>query len=186
MKKLKTLIVDDDLISVKLIEKRLKNANCEIETARDGTEAVELISQSYFDVVLTDLQMPGDIDGIGVLEAAKRKSARTEVILITAHASVNNAVRAMKKGAADYLQKPIIADELMLRLEKIRDFKTAITNADDLREALDVTEKSASQTIMNLEMKLFQLQSKLFEVNKVLSDINVEASARIRLALEEI
>jgi len=89
---------------------------------------------------------------------------RTEVILITAFASVENAVEAMRKGAADYLQKPINHDELMLRLEKISSMNALIKNAGDLREAMDVTEQNAAATIQNLEMEISRLNRKLSEV----------------------
>jgi len=74
-----------------------------------------------FDVVLTDLMIPGEIGGIEVLQIAKEINDKTEVVLITAHSSVDTAVQAMKKGAADYLEKPLSFDELFLRLDKIAD-----------------------------------------------------------------
>ena len=74
------------------------------------------------------------------------------MIVITAHSSVDTAVDAMKKGAVDYLEKPVNFDELFLRLEKISEVKALMKNAGDLREAMDVTESSAAQTIQNLEI----------------------------------
>lgn len=184
MNNLKLLAVDDELVSRSFLERKLKNAGYDIESAENGNEAIDLISKSYFDVVITDLIMPGDVDGIGVLEAAKANySGKTEVILITAHASVDSAVEAMKKGASDYLQKPINFDELMFRLEKIGNVKALVKNAGDLREAMDVTEMNAAQTIQDLEIKVFQLQNKLYEINKVLSDYDIDASERVRIAL---
>jgi DNA-binding NtrC family response regulator len=112
MSDLKILVVDDDPTSRLLLERRLEAAEYEIESVQNGAEAYALISKHHFDVVLTDLKMPGDIDGMAVLEATKAKNSRSEVILVTAHASVDNAVEAMRKGAADYLQKPINFDEL--------------------------------------------------------------------------
>jgi DNA-binding NtrC family response regulator len=123
MKNLKILIVDDDPVTRLLLNKKLKMAEYEFETAENGVEALNILSKCGFDVVLTDLMMPGGVDGIGVLEAVKEKYTRTEVILLTAFASVENAVEAMKKGAADYLQKPINFDELFLRLDKISNLK---------------------------------------------------------------
>ncbi|MEA2038527.1 MAG: response regulator [Thermodesulfobacteriota bacterium] len=170
MNNLKILVVDDDPATVSLLERRLKNAGYEIETADNGAEAVRLISKCHFDVVLTDLMMPGGLDGMGVLEAARQMSNRTEVILITAYASVDNAVEAMKKGATDYLQKPVNCDELLLRLEKISNLKTLIRDAGDLREAMDITEANAAQTIQNLEMEVARLQKKLSEIRKIVSE----------------
>jgi DNA-binding NtrC family response regulator len=109
-----------------------------------------------------------------VLEAAKTKNEQTEVILLTAHASVENAVEAMKKGAADYLQKPINFYELTLRMEKIRDYKKLLKNAQDLREAMDVTEQNAAQTIQHLEMSVAELQSVVSEIRQVIISQSID------------
>ena len=175
MNKLKILVVDDDPVTRLLLKKRLSKAEYEVESAKNGVEAVGLISKSYFDVVLTDLMMPGGVDGIGVLDAIKTKYSQTEVILITAFASVDNAVKAMKKGATDYLQKPINLDELMLRLEKISIMKSLAKDATDLREAMDVTERNAAQTIQALEFMVSELQHKFSEIKRILSEDSREA-----------
>ena len=168
MSSLKILVVDDDPATRLLLKKWLKKEEYDVETAASGTEAVNIIAEHYYDVVLTDLMMPGGLDGLGVLEAVKEShGGRIEVILITAFASVENAVAAMRKGAADYLQKPINHDELMLRLEKISSMKALIKNAGDLREAMDVTEQNATATIQNLEMEIARLNRKLSEVLEV-------------------
>ena len=184
MSNLKILAVDDDPITRLLLEKKLKKAEYEVETAKDGVEAVRLISKSYYDVVLTDLIMPGGIDGIGVLETVKKTQSRTEVILLTAYASVDNAVEAMKKGAANYLQKPINFDELLLQLDKINTLNRLVKNAGDLREAMDVTEKNAAQTIQYLEIGVSQLQDQLSEARRILSKQNIDSATRIAMAID--
>ncbi len=184
MSNLKILAVDDDPITRLLLEKKLKKAEYEVETAKDGVEAVRLISKSYYDVVLTDLIMPGGIDGIGVLETVKKTQSRTEVILLTAYASVDNAVEAMKKGAANYLQKPINFDELLLQLDKINNLNKLVKNAGDLREAMDVTEKNAAQTIQDLEIGVSQLQDQLSGVQRILSKQNIDSATRIAMAID--
>jgi DNA-binding NtrC family response regulator len=123
MQSLKILVVDDDPVTRNLLMKRLVRAEYEVEMAENGIEAVRMISAKHYDVVLTDLMMPGGVDGIGVLESAKENSLKTEVVLITAHGSIDNAIVAMKKGAVDYLEKPINFDELFIRLEKIQNIK---------------------------------------------------------------
>ncbi len=168
MNNLKILAVDDDPSTLSLLEKKLKKEGYEIETAGNGADAVRLISKYRFDVVLTDLMMPGGPDGIAVLEAAKERHGNTEVILITGYASVDNAVEAMKKGASDYLQKPINLEELFLRLEKICNLKTLVRDASDLREAMDVTEATASETIQELEIQVAMLQEKLQRIREVI------------------
>ena len=96
------------------------------------------------------------------------------MILLTAHASVENAVEAMRKGAADYLKKPINFYELTLRIEKIRAYKKLLKNAQDLREAMDVTEQNASQTIQQLEMSVAELQGVVSEIRRVIISQSID------------
>ncbi|BBO72416.1 hypothetical protein DSCA_63460 [Desulfosarcina alkanivorans] len=186
MTSLKILVVDDDPVTRTLLNKRLINEDYAVDIAEDGLVAMEKLSRQYYDVVLTDLMMPGGVDGIGVLEEAKRINIKTEVVLITAHASVDNAIEAMKKGAVDYLQKPINFDELFLRLDKIRNLKMIIKNASDLREAMDVTEKTSAETIQDLEIMVAELNGQLTAARDILRDQSRDAEARIRLALDHL
>jgi two-component system OmpR family response regulator len=186
MQNLKILVVDDDPVTLALLQKRLVKEAFEVETANDGVSATELINTNYYDVILTDLMMPGGVDGIGVLEAAKNKNIKIEVILITAHASLNNAIEAMKKGATDYLQKPVNMDEVLFRMEKIRSMKMLLKNANDLRDAMDVTEQTSAETIQNLELVVSNMEKQLAKVKAILSMDDVPAKERIALALEKI
>jgi DNA-binding NtrC family response regulator len=183
MQSLKILVVDDDVVTRKLLTKRLVKADYDVESAENGIEAVRMIATQYYDVVLTDLMMPGGMDGIGVLESAKENNIKTEVVLITAHGSIDNAIVAMKKGAVDYLQKPISFDELFLRLEKIRNLKRLMKNANDLREAMDVTEQTSSETIQTLEIAVADLENQLSHIKSVLSQQNMAAEDRIAMVL---
>lgn len=183
MQSLKILVVDDDPVTRKLLTKRLVKADYEVETAENGIEAVRMIAAQYYDVVLTDLMMPGGVDGIGVLETAKENNIKTEVVLITAHGSIDNAIVAMKKGAVDYLQKPINFDELFLRLEKIHNLKRLMKNANDLREAMDVTEQTSSETIQTLEITVADLENRLSHIKSVLSQQDMAAEDRIAMVL---
>jgi two-component system OmpR family response regulator len=183
MQALKILIVDDDPVTRSLLSKRLtKGGEYEVETAENGVEAVRMIAHNYYDVVLTDLMMPGGVDGIGVLESAKENNLKTEVILITAHGSIDNAIVAMKKGAVDYLQKPINFDELFLRLEKIQNLKHLMKNASDLREAMEITEQTSSETIQNLEMAVADIENRLNHIKTILCREDLPAEERIRMA----
>ena len=186
MTKLRVLVVDDDPATRYLVNKKLEQAEYEVETAKDGMDAVNIISESYFDVVLTDLMMPGEIDGIGVLDAVKEKDRHMEVILVTAYASVENAVVAMKKGAADYIQKPINFDELMIKLEKIGTLLSMAKESEDLREAMDVTEKNAGHVIQDLECRVSGLQKKLNVAVDALSRDSMDENERINIALDNL
>ncbi len=184
MNKLKILVVDDDPVTRLMLSKTLSKAECEVDLAEDGVQAIELISRRFYDVVLTDLMMPGGADGIDVLEATKAQYKDTEVILITGYASVDTAVTAMKKGAADYLQKPINIDEVLLRLERISELKALAKNAGDLREAMDITEKNACDTIQSLEITVADLEHKLTDVKDILTERANDPDALVDMALE--
>ena len=184
MTSLKILVVDDDPVTRTLLTKRLIREEYAVETAENGILAIEKIAQQFYDVVLTDLMMPGGVDGIGVLEEAKRVHIKTEVILITAHASLDNAIEAMKKGAADYLQKPINMDELLLRLDKLRTLKMLVKNAADLREAMDVTEQASAETIQDMEIRIAELNGQLAAIRATLLQQDMAPESRIQAALK--
>lgn len=184
MKQLKILAVDDDLFTLKMLEKKLAKEDYDIETASDGIEARKLILQKFYDIIITDLIMEGGVGGIDVLEAAKAKNKHTEVILLTAHASVENAVEAMRKGASDYLQKPVNFYELILRIEKIKNYKKLVKNARDLREAMDVTEQNAAETIQHLEMNVAELKSIVSEIRQVIMCQSIDAGKCIDRVLD--
>jgi len=183
MQTLKILVVDDDTVTRTLLIKRLTKAGYEVESAESGVEAVRMIARQFYDVVLTDLMMPGGVDGIGVLESSKESNIKTEVIIITAHGSMDNAILAMKKGAADYLQKPINFDELFLRLEKIQNLKHLLKNAIDLREAMQITEQASSETIQNLEIMVADLEMRLSSIQTILTQKELSPEERIEKAL---
>ena len=183
MQSLTILVVDDDPVTRTLLAKRLSKSDYQVQVAENGVAAVGMIAHQHFDVVLTDLMMPGGVDGIGVLESAKEKNFKTEVILITAHGSIDNAIVAMKKGAVDYLQKPINFDELFLRLEKIQNLKHLMKNASDLREAMEVTEQASCETIQTLELAVADLEQRLSSIQSILAASDIAPEERIRLAL---
>ncbi len=182
MKSLNILLVDDDPTALLVLEKGLSLQEYPVTTAADGEEALGRIAGESFDVVITDLMMPG-IDGIGVLKAAKARSARTEVLLLTASQSLKSAVDAMKNGASDYLQKPVDLGELLIILEKIESFRNMAASAEELREAMDVTEHNAQETIGRLEMEVARLASLLEQIREILSDETLEAGKRVEKAL---
>jgi len=184
MRNMTILVVDDDPVIRRMLEKRLEKEGYEVLIAEDGYQARKIIPQQHIDVVLTDLMMPGSIGGIEVLEIAKSISPNIEVILITAHSSVDTAVEAMKKGAADYLEKPINFDELFLRLEKIANVQSIMRNALDLSQAMDTTESAAAVTIQNLEIRTAVLQSRIESIISILRDEQTPPYERIYKVLD--
>lgn len=181
MNNLNLLIVEDDRVVRDMIAQKLGKEGYPVQTAESGVEAVEMLSRTFYDVIVTDLMMPGGIDGIGVLEAAKARSSRTEVLLLTAHASVKSAVEAMRKGATDYLQKPVNFYELLMQLDKISSFKRMALNSEEMREALEITEQNAACVIQDLEMEVHRLRGLLDETVQILSKQAINAANRIEM-----
>ncbi len=166
---LNILIVEDDPVIRDMIAFKLDKEGYSTQTAESGIVAVDMIETTFYDVIITDLVMPGGIDGIGVLEAAKARSSRTEVLLLTGNASVDSAVEALRKGATDYLQKPVNFHELLMQLDKISSFKRMAMDSREMREALDVTEQNAASIIQDLEMEVERLRGLLGESGEILS-----------------
>ena len=91
---------------------------------------------------------------------------------------------AMKKGAADYLEKPINFDELFLRMDKIANLKSILKSAKDIGQAMSITEAEAASTIQNLEMTVAKLQTRLDEVETALRDHTKAEDERIANAID--
>jgi DNA-binding NtrC family response regulator len=134
MSRPRVLVVDDKENMLRLFERILGEAY-ELETADSGTRALALLTGGSYDVVVSDIRMP-DADGFVVLQEAKRRSPETEVILMTAYASVPAAVEAMKQGAYDYLAKPFDPDDAALVVARALERKRLRDEAASLRREL--------------------------------------------------
>ncbi len=130
------LLVDDEpLMRLSMLD-ALKATGYEVEAASTGTEGKDLLLKQPFDILITDLQMPG-LDGLALLEVCKEQAPRTEVIMITAHGSVETAVRAMKRGAFDYVTKPFQMEELLLTVERLSKVQALKQENQQLRQQLE-------------------------------------------------
>jgi two-component system KDP operon response regulator KdpE len=113
----KILVVDDERTVRLMLETALRAQGYRVHTAANGQSALEQVEQEEFDLLLLDLQL-GDTDGIEVLQATKERWPETEVILLTAHGSVNSAIAALRYGAYDYLLKPAQVNDIRERVER--------------------------------------------------------------------
>lgn len=116
MKPHRILLVDDSRIVLDAISVGLEEHYSTIRMALSGEEAVELLKAAPFDLVITDLMMQG-IDGIQVLEAAKKIRSDICVIILTGFGDMSSAIDALRLGADDYILKPCDTDELVLRMD---------------------------------------------------------------------
>ncbi|MEE9203697.1 MAG: sigma-54 dependent transcriptional regulator [Nitrospirales bacterium] len=136
MKPPTVLIVDDEpLMRLSMVD-ALKGVGHEVRAAATGSEGLHAVHQETFDIVITDLRLPGP-DGLTLLQASKHRSPRTEVIMITAHGSVETAVEAMKRGAYDYITKPFSMDELLLVVDRLSHVLALRHENLQLREELE-------------------------------------------------
>jgi DNA-binding NtrC family response regulator len=129
------LVVDDEPKMTSLICGHLEDARHRVTTTTSPAEALQLIDKHSFDIVVTDLSMP-EISGMVVLEAGLKKEG-TEVIMMTAYGTVETAVEAMKKGAADYLIKPFPLDELQMVIDRLLERQKLKSLSSHYRTALD-------------------------------------------------
>ncbi len=124
---LKLMIIDDEEIVCRRLKPAVEKMGCYVEAFLDPVKALERLGEENFDVVVTDVRMD-EIDGIQVLEEARKQSERTEVIIITGHAMLALAREAMQKGAFDFLSKPFKPNDLR---------KIIIRAAEKLGQPLD-------------------------------------------------
>ena len=118
MEPMRILIVDDEAPIRDMLQKGLtQRGGFSVEVAQNGIEATEKIEKDVFDLVLTDLMMPG-MDGLELLKTVKGTRPEVMVILMTAYGSIETAVEAMRIGADDYITKPVDFDELLIHISK--------------------------------------------------------------------
>jgi two-component system NtrC family response regulator len=126
------LFIDDDKAGREVAFFNLRRAGYEITPAEDGQEGLSLFSPEKFDLVITDVKMPG-ISGIEVLRRIKKQAPEIPVLVITAFGNVETAVEAMKNGAYDFIGKPFQRDQLLLSVERAIDRRRLATEVRELR-----------------------------------------------------
>ncbi|MBW6521450.1 MAG: sigma-54 dependent transcriptional regulator [Desulfoarculaceae bacterium] len=131
--KIHILVVDDDLRMRELIRDTLAEMELRPQLCGDSREALRLLETDPFDLVITDLKMP-HIDGIEVLEGAKRFNPETLVILVTGYGTIESAIEAMQKNAYDYIQKPFEPDDFLLVVRRAVDHIGLLRENKRLRE----------------------------------------------------
>jgi NtrC-family two-component system response regulator AlgB len=128
----KTLIIDDDRNILTTLEVYLEDKGLEVFTASSGEMGLEFFQRERPDLVLLDMRLP-DRDGLDVLKEIIASGIKTQVLIITAYASIETAVSAVKMGAFDYLPKPFVPGQLDLVLERLKRFQTLETEVAKLK-----------------------------------------------------
>ena len=159
----KILVVDDEQGLRDVLSIMLKRTGYAVTSVADGEEAVELLNKEIFDLVITDLRMP-NVDGMEVLKVAKSASPETVVLVITAFASADSAVEAMKQGAYDYLTKPFQVDEVQLIIRNALE-KRRLTTENILLKREMASQSSFAQLVGQSEA-----MQRVFEVVRKVAD----------------
>jgi two-component system response regulator AtoC len=134
-KKVNILVVDDEEIVRESLLDWLREDGYHVEAAEDGFNALEKFKDRSWDIALVDLKMPA-MDGLELMQKIKELTPETQVVIITAYATVNTAVQAIKIGAYDYLVKPFNPEELSLLIKRLVDSQTLIKEISYLRREL--------------------------------------------------
>ncbi len=158
MKEGSIFIIDDEpLMRLSMVD-ALRAVGYDVQDASTGTEGLERLQSSEFNLVITDLRLPG-VDGLEIVKQCKEQWPRTEVIVITAHGSVDTAVGAMKSGAYDYITKPFSMDELLLSVERVCTMVALREENQALRDELE--NKFSFQGIIGKNERMRQVLEKI-------------------------
>ena len=122
--KAKILVVDDESAIREVLTASLQDEGYEVRTAKSGDEAVKVLEDYRPAVVLLDIWMPGQLDGIDVLRSTRAKYPTTEFIIMSGHGTIETAVKAVKLGAWDFVEKPLSIDKIMILLNNIFSFQS--------------------------------------------------------------
>jgi len=159
----KILVVDDEKSLREVLSIMLKRAGYTVTEACDGDEAIGHVNKEIYDLVITDLRMP-KADGMDVLKAVKSSSPDTVVLVITAFATSDSAVEAMKQGAYDYLTKPFQVDEVQLIIRNALEKRRLST------ENMLLKREMASQSSFAKIVGQSEAMQKVFDVVKKVAD----------------
>ena len=142
---MRILLADDERAIAITLRDDLERAGHKVTIARDGHEAKALLAEQTFDVLVTDIKMPGP-SGIELLQEVKRSRPETEVVIITGYGTIESAVDATKKGAFEYVLKPFDNDQILVTLQKIEEFHRLRQENAELRQSLG-REKALEQVV---------------------------------------
>ncbi|RRJ85267.1 sigma-54-dependent transcriptional regulator [Aestuariirhabdus litorea] len=160
MKTLNVLVIDDELALRHILAKAIEKAGHVVDTAGSGTEALEKLSSGEFDVAVSDIRMP-DITGIEVVDRAREKGIETCFLMMTAFASVNTAIEAMRAGAYDYMVKPVRNEDVINRLSQIADILELRSENKVLRNLVMATNENQCRMVSEAMARTDRLVKKV-------------------------
>lgn len=177
---MKILFVDDEINVLKSFERMLRPKVDEwyMDFEDDPNQVGEKLKIEHFDVVVSDVFMK-DVDGFAILKKVKDVSPNSEVLLITGAGTIESAVDAMRKGAWDYIQKPVNHKALISKLEQLEKYFNTLSEAEENKLEKDNLESTASHTLVELEFKMVECHEKLIKIREAIDSV-YDAETKIR------
>jgi len=177
MSNLNIMVVDDSPEMRDILTQRFAAHGYPVVACENGDAAIAALRTAPVDVIITDLKMPGTMNGIQLLDYVKEHYPAIEVMIITGYAPVETAVEALRKGAVDYFIKPFNFEELLLWVQRI-------ARKRDVLATLHHTQRNKDQGFSDLWGIIDSLYATCTKVEKILRTHDKPASERIEKALE--
>jgi len=169
------LVADDEKNTREGLKQFLEGLEYDVMTAADGIEAAAMIRKDHPDIVISDIRMPG-MDGIELLEKIRRENPAMPVILLTAYGSVEDAVKAIKKGAFHYLTKPVNLEELEFLVKKALTSRNLELENVELRQAL-FHQKFETGEILAQSAKMKDILKTVAQIAQTSSSVLIEGES---------
>jgi two-component system, NtrC family, response regulator AtoC len=166
----KILVVDDESLMKDFLTESLLAQKYDVDSASNGTRALEFINKENYDLILTDYKMP-KVSGMDILKKAGEKMPDAKVIIMTAYGTVEKAVEAMKLGAFDYITKPFSLDEILILIRRALEFKSLETENRRLHTELE--DVYGSRSIIGKSRKMKEIFDLINTVSQSRSTILV-------------
>lgn len=161
MGRISILVVDDEAVIREGLQRTLDGERFAVETCRSGHAAIELLQDKEYDLIITDLKMPG-MNGIEVLKAVKGLQPDVPVIMITGYATVDTAVEAMKNGATDYISKPFTPEQIMEKIDKSIEQRAVLV--DDMYLIKEITSRHGFDAFVGESREMQKVYRRIIQV----------------------
>jgi len=179
------LFVDDEPVIRTSFVRELELEGFSVVAVADGAEAIRAVSQDRFDVVVTDLVMPG-LDGFGVLKAVKRQAPQTSVVILTGYGDMRSAIDALRLGADDFTLKPCEIEELVFRIRRCLDKHSLLQELALQNQRLEEEMERRRQAEAELERRVEERTADLYESNIALKVLLNKREEDRRVLAEQV
>jgi DNA-binding NtrC family response regulator len=171
------LVVDDEEVMSESLAAWLREDGYTVDTAASGREAIEKAEQKDYAIYFVDLKMPGGMDGIETMMRVRKLRPEASIIIITAYATVDTAITAMKEGAQEYIVKPCNPEEISLLVSRIIKFKNLQRENTILRKKL--TRRYSMHDIISKNARMGQLLDLAAEVSSLRSTVLIQGESGV-------